>query len=168
MTEQVSIRCEGCGLVQFLTARAQCRRCKQPIYLAPKQETAAVVEPEPFKPLGWGWAKRAGGRVRSLRVKRGLSQRGLAALLGIPRTYLTKMENASLRPTLRNLKNVAAALNVGILDLILCDRELCERDILADPFLAELAAAGVNLHQPEWSLVVKEAMRLAENQRRTT
>ncbi len=162
MTEQVSICCEGCGLVQFLTARAQCRRCKQPIYLAPN------VEPEPFKPLGWGWAKRIGGRVRSLRVKRGLSQRRLAALLGITRTYLTRMENASLRPRLRSLKNVAAALNVGILDLILSDRELCERDILADPFLAELAAAGVNLHQPEWSLVVKEAMRLAENQRRTT
>jgi len=48
--------------------------------------------------------------VRDLRHVRNLSQRQLAARMGVPRTYISKIENGKAMPTLSSLDRLARAL----------------------------------------------------------
>ena len=75
-----------------------------------------------------------------LREYRGMSQRELARAVGLPRTWVSKIENHT-SPTLGSIARIAAALRVPIPALI--DADLCTEfltaDLLADPFIAEVA-----------------------------
>ena len=56
--------------------------------------------------------------IRSLRLRNGLSQRQLAGRMGVPRTYVSKIENEKATPTLSSLERLARALEVTVPDLL--------------------------------------------------
>lgn len=58
------------------------------------------------------------GRVRALRVERGLSQEGLAHEVGIDRTYQSQIERGVGNPSLRVLTSIAVALKVELHELL--------------------------------------------------
>lgn len=61
---------------------------------------------------------RLGQRIRELRLAQGMNQDEFAAAAGIHRTHPGKLENAQIDPQLSTLVKVAAALGVGVEELL--------------------------------------------------
>jgi transcriptional regulator with XRE-family HTH domain len=59
-----------------------------------------------------------GRKLRELRDQRHLTQQDMAAKAGVPRTYISRIENARLLPGPVMLRRIADALQVEILDLL--------------------------------------------------
>lgn len=62
--------------------------------------------------------KSFGDKVRQERVRKGLSQEGLADLAGVHRTYIGMIERAEKNITLENIEKIAKALNIDISELL--------------------------------------------------
>lgn len=135
------LRCEHCSLVQFRTINSLCRRCHKPL---------EIEEPEPLEPQLVTPAPPAGDEginvaraVRDIRASRSLSQRQLAERMGVPRTYISKIENGKAIPTLSSLERLADALAVDMCVLLRDARSRRHAEvhaIMSDPFLAEIAS----------------------------
>jgi len=161
------LRCDHCSLVQFRTANALCRRC---------HKCLEVEEPEPAAPLALVPPQEAqdglqvANAVRDLRHVRNLSQRQLATRMGVPRTYISKIENGKAMPTLSSLDRLARALRVDIAAL-LRDAKTRHSDeaavLTADPFLAEIAAYLSQLDSLQRSIFLNHVRELAAGHRRT-
>jgi transcriptional regulator with XRE-family HTH domain len=107
--------------------------------------------------------------VREIRRARHLSQRQLAGRMQVPRTYISKIENGKAIPTLSSLARLAAALGVDIRQLVRNARSRRDEEvasILADPWLAEIAASLPRLDSLHRSLVAGAAREMATSQRR--
>ena len=111
------LKCDHCKLVQFRTASSDaCRRCKKSLLPEqPKAAPAIALVPTPEA----GAAPKddtlqVASAVRDLRRVRNLSQRQLAGRMGVPRTYISKIENGKAMPTLSSLDRLARALQVDI------------------------------------------------------
>jgi transcriptional regulator with XRE-family HTH domain len=138
------VRCEHCTLVQYRTSNSLCRRCHKPLDI----EEPIVLGPQPVpSPSAIHGSAEAGlhvaGQVRDIRKARHLSQRQLASRMQVPRTYISKIENGKAIPTLGSLERLAEALEVDVSALVRDARSRREEEvaaILADPFLAEVAA----------------------------
>jgi transcriptional regulator with XRE-family HTH domain len=163
------LRCDHCNLVQFRTANAMCRRCHKNLEIEPPEP-----EPAPMLPSS-SEAENADGlqvaaAVRDLRHVRNLSQRQLAARMGVPRTYISKIENGKAMPTLSSLDRLAKALKVDMATL-LRDAKTRHRDeaavLTADPFLAEIAAYLSQLDSLQKSIFLNHVRELAAGRRRT-
>jgi transcriptional regulator with XRE-family HTH domain len=107
--------------------------------------------------------------IRSLRQRSGLSQRQLAMRMGVPRTYVSKIENEKATPTLSSLSRLADALEVTVPDLLReCgpsrDEEIHE--LLADPFLAELVEFTSKLNAMQLSSVLAQVRDMVMHPRR--
>lgn len=164
------LRCEHCTLVQFRTANSLCRRCHKPL---------EVEEPEPASSIsctGEGAAPEAENglqvaqSVRGIRRARGLSQRQLAARMGVPRTYISKIENAKAMPTLSSLDRLARALGVNVCVLLRDARSRRDEEvhaILGDPFLAEVASVVANLDSLQRSMFLNHVRDMAMGRRRS-
>ncbi len=59
-----------------------------------------------------------GKKVKEIRLKKGLSQAGLAKILGVHPTYISGIERGARNMALKNIERVAKALGVPIEDLI--------------------------------------------------
>ena len=59
-----------------------------------------------------------GRKLRELRDQRNLTQQDMAAKAGVPRTYISRIENARLLPGPVMLRRIAEALQLEILDLL--------------------------------------------------
>jgi transcriptional regulator with XRE-family HTH domain len=161
------LRCDHCSLVQFRTTNALCRRCHKCLEVE-------LAEPEPAKLAVVPQANEDGlqvaSAVRDLRHVRNLSQRQLAARMGVPRTYISKIENGKAMPTLSSLDRLARALKVDIASL-LRDANTRHRDeaavLTADPFLAEIAAYASQLDGLQRSIFLNHVRELAAGKRRT-
>ncbi len=161
------VRCDHCKLVQFRTTMDCCRRCKKSLLPEPPKAQPAialVAEPAPGeKPEGLSVATA----VRDLRHVRNLSQRQLAARMGVPRTYISKIENGKAMPTLSSLERLARALQVDISALLrdaATHRHQDETAVLtADPFLAELARYSAHLTSTQKSIFLNHVRELAQN-----
>jgi transcriptional regulator with XRE-family HTH domain len=70
-----------------------------------------------------------GAAVREQRQQRGLSQEALADLAGLQRTYLSEVETGRRNVTLVNIGRLAAALGVGVGELM----ATAERRLLPAP-----------------------------------
>src|SRR3974377_219895 len=111
------VRCDQCHLVQFKTVNNLCRRCRTSL---------DEDEPEPILTPCLAVPEAASDRsevqvaaaIRNLRQRAGLSQRQLALRMGVPRTYVSKIENEKATPTLSSLARLAAALEVSVPDLL--------------------------------------------------
>lgn len=64
--------------------------------------------------MGTKILEKFGGRVREERLRRGLSQEGLAEKAGVHRTYIGMIERAEKNITLTNIEKIAKALGVDI------------------------------------------------------
>jgi transcriptional regulator with XRE-family HTH domain len=63
-------------------------------------------------------AELFGARLREVRLKRGLSQQGLAARVGIPQTHVSAMEVGIKFPNLLTVLRLAVALECKVTDLV--------------------------------------------------
>jgi transcriptional regulator with XRE-family HTH domain len=164
------VRCEFCRMVQFRTSNSLCRKCHKPldveetIVLAPQLVTAPVVEAATEAGL------QVSVQVREIRRSRHLSQRQLAARMEVPRTYISKIENGKAIPTLGSLERLATALEINLSQLVrdsrsVRDEEVCA--ILADPFLAEIAALLPSLDSLQRTLFSGAVRDTAMGRRRT-
>src|ERR1700744_404202 len=153
------VRCDDCHLVQFKTTNNLCRRCRasldedepEPI-LVPAMP---MVEAEESSRSDVQVAKA----IRSLRQRSGLSQRQLAIRMGVPRTYVSKIENEKATPTLSSLARLAAALEVTVPDLLReCgpSREDEIADLMTDPFISELMEFTAKLNTMQLSSVLAQ------------
>jgi transcriptional regulator with XRE-family HTH domain len=163
------VRCEYCKLVQFRTINSLCRKCRHPLDFEESPRLPQLVTSQPV-----GCAADAGlqvaKQVRDIRRARHMSQRQLAGRMMVPRTYISKIENGKAIPTLGSLERLAAALGIHISQLVRDERSRRDEEIaaiLADPFLAEVAALLPHLnpvHRTLFSGAVRDA---AMGQRRS-
>jgi len=63
-------------------------------------------------------AELFGQRLREVRQKRGVSQRGLAEVAGMSLTYISNMEHGLKVPSLTTILRLAVALNCKVMDLV--------------------------------------------------
>jgi transcriptional regulator with XRE-family HTH domain len=165
--EREVLRCEHCKLVQFRTANDVCRKCKHSLLpdLPKVQPIALAPEPEAAEPQGI----QVASAVRDLRHVRNLSQRQLAARMNVPRTYISKIENAKAMPTLSSLDRLARALQVDI-SALLRDAPTRHKDeaavLLGDPFLAEIAKYTAHLNSTQKSIFLNHVRELAQGRAR--
>ena len=107
--------------------------------------------------------------IRSLRQRSGLSQRQLAMRMGVPRTYVSKIENEKATPTLSSLARLARALEVSVPDL-LCEcgpsRDDDVRQLLTDPFIVELMEFTSKLNTMQLSSVLAQVRDMVTHPRR--
>ena len=163
------LRCEACKLVQFRTASDTCRRCKKSLLPEPPKvqpSIALVLEATVDAPESGPQVATA---VRDLRHVRNLSQRQLAARMGVPRTYISKIENGKAMPTLSSLDRLARALQVDI-SALLRDAPTRHRDetavLLNDPFLAEVAKYTAHLTSTQKSIFLNHVRELSQSRNR--
>jgi transcriptional regulator with XRE-family HTH domain len=131
-------------LVQFRTMSDHCRRCSYPLPPVPRLDTApkngrlSLVSSNgsgtvPFsadaaqmastQPRGKTTRELTiGRRLRELREQRHLTQQDMAGRAGVPRTYISRIENARLLPGPLMLSRIAGALDVAILELLPANR----------------------------------------------
>ena len=163
------VRCEYCKLVQFRTSNSLCRKCHKPLDYEEQPRLPQLVSSQ-FSASPAEAGLQVAKQVRDIRRARHLSQRQLAGRMMVPRTYISKIENGKAIPTLSSLERLAAALGVHVSQLVRDERSRREEEvaaILADPFLAEVAALLPRLnpvHRTLFSGAVRDA---AMSQRRT-
>ncbi len=164
------VRCEHCTLVQYRTTNSLCRRCHKPLDI----EEPRVLGPQPVPTPPVQATAEAGlqvaGQVRDIRRARHLSQRQLAGRMQVPRTYISKIENGKAIPTLGSLERLAEALEVDVSQLVRDTRSRRDEEIaaiLADPFLAEIAALLPHLDSLQRTLFYGALRDKATGQRRT-
>ena len=165
------VRCDHCKLVQFRTTNNFCRRC---------HGSLDEDEPEPMlsTPLPQLMPVNGGGRghlnlaasIRSLRLRSGLSQRQLAGRMAVPRTYVSKIENEKATPTLSSLERLARALEVTVPDLLTGgerNRQEEVRDLMKDPFVAEMLPFVAQLNGMQMSSILAQVRDLTVRPRRS-
>lgn len=87
---------------------------------------------------------RLAGNLVALRRARGISQAQLAAQAGVPRSTIAHIETGAGNPSLHNLTRLAAALGVGI-DELLSERPTAVRLTAADAVARESRGVGVTV-----------------------
>lgn len=116
--DRETIRCPHCSLNQFFKAsRKSCLRCKREMRTEPVPPPVYVRQQAPAEPqveIG----VRVCLRIKVIRELKAMPQSELAAAMGCPRTYITKVENCSLVPTLGQLQRLATGLGVSLRDLV--------------------------------------------------
>lgn len=164
------VRCDFCSLVQYRTSNSLCRKCHRPLDIEePAPLTPQLVTTQPVAVTAEAGLQVA-GQVRDIRRARHLSQRQLAGRMQVPRTYISKIENGKAIPTLGSLERLAAALEVEISQLVRDARSRREEEIasiLADPFLAEIAALLPHLDSLHRTLIYGSVRDAATGRRRT-
>ena len=168
-TSREVTKCESCKLVQFRSAAETCKRCKKSLLPEqPKAQLTIVPTPDAVEKTGKDEIQVATA-VRDLRRVRNLSQRQLAARMGVPRTYISKIENAKAMPTLSSLDRLARALQVDI-SALLRDAPTRHKDetalLSADPFLAEIAKYAAHLDATQKSIFLNHVREIAQGRTR--
>ncbi|HSY12056.1 MAG TPA: helix-turn-helix domain-containing protein [Verrucomicrobiae bacterium] len=163
------VRCDDCHLVQFKTANNLCRRCRASLDEDEPEPILAPVLPMVEAEHTSRSEVQVAKAIRSLRQRSGLSQRQLALRMGVPRTYVSKIENEKATPTLSSLARLANALEVTVPDLLHeCgpSREEEIKDLLADPFIAELVEFTSKLNTMQLSSVLAQVRDMVMHPRR--
>jgi transcriptional regulator with XRE-family HTH domain len=163
------VRCDHCHLVQFRTSNNLCRKCRtsldedepEPIFAQPLPVMEAVSASRSEVQVAQA--------IRSLRLHHGLSQRQLALRMGVPRTYVSKIENEKATPTLSSLARLAEALTVSVSELLRACAPARQEEInelMSDPFIAEMAAFTKQLDDMQRTSVLAQIRDLVSHPRR--
>ena len=108
--------------------------------------------------------------IRQLRLRHGLSQRQLATRMAVPRTYVSKIENEKATPTLSSLERLARALEVSVPELLSGgerNRQEEVRELMQDPFVAELMPFLSSLNGMQMSSILTQVRDLTMRPRRS-
>jgi transcriptional regulator with XRE-family HTH domain len=107
--------------------------------------------------------------IRALRLRSGMSQRLLAQRMGVPRTYVSKIENEKACPTLSSLERLATALRVRVGDLLTTGRTTQDeiRELAQDEFIAELMPYMRKLTGVQWMSVLTQLREMSAMPRRS-
>ena len=90
-----------------------------------------------------------------------MTQHDMAGRAGVPRTYISRIENARLLPGPTMLQRIADALAVGILDLLPQNKNgIHPAESEPDPFWASLVSHFSQLRPDEMSLVVSHVRNM--------
>ena len=130
------VRCQQCRLVQYRTATDHCRRCAKPLpSLIPfgakdtgNEAPEGTVECDsgngemPTDRAGRNRCVSIGAKMKELREERQCTQIEMSSLLGIPRSYLSRIENSRLLPGPMMVAKFATALEVEISELLPLER----------------------------------------------
>ena len=104
-----------------------------------------------------------GRRLRELREQQNLTQQEMAGRAGVPRTYISRIENARLLPGPVMLHRIADALAVEILDLLPenrkngCSNGNNHDEMEQDPFWISFVGHFSRLGSEEMSRVLDRA-----------
>jgi ribosome-binding protein aMBF1 (putative translation factor) len=105
------IRCKGCQLRQFVTASGKCRKCGCWLKEAPRPIRIEVVAPRLPRHRVGGYD--VGRALAAVRHARGCSQEALAASIGVPRSYICKLERHHCNPNVESIERLARGLNIS-------------------------------------------------------
>lgn len=161
-TDREVIRCRSCGLVQYVAASGRCRKCHGTFDAEALAPAATLAPPTAAVPQP---AFSVAIPLKRTRLALGLSQLKLANRLGVPRTYISKMENGRCVPGMESIARLAEALGVSMADLVEDERgKRAKRvaELLADPFLAEIAEALPRIGRTERQMLLIEVEKLAD------
>ena len=165
------VRCDFCSLVQYRTTNSLCRKCRRPLDVEEPVAALPQLVPSPVVVQSTAEAGlQVAGQVREIRKARHLSQRQLAGRMQVPRTYISKIENGKAIPTLGSLERLAAALQVDVCQLVRDARSRRDDEVsavLADPFVAEIAALLPRLDSLQRTLFYGAVRDAAIGRRRT-
>jgi transcriptional regulator with XRE-family HTH domain len=163
------VRCEHCKLMQYRTSNSICRRCHKLVEAEEPPRLPQLVTSQAASASADSGLHVA-GQVREIRRARHMSQRQLAGRMQVPRTYISKIENGKAIPTLGSLDRLATALGVHVCQLVRDERSRRDEEvaaILADPFLAEIAALLPRLNSVHRALFSGAVRDRVMDQRRT-
>jgi transcriptional regulator with XRE-family HTH domain len=163
------VRCDHCHLVQFRTSNNLCRKCRTS--LDEDEPEPIFAQPSPVMvPVSASRSEvQVAQAIRSLRQHHGLSQRQLALRMGVPRTYVSKIENQKATPTLSSLARLAEALTVSVSELLRACAPARQEEInelMSDPFIAEMAAFTKQLDDMQRTSVLAQIRDLVSHPRR--
>jgi transcriptional regulator with XRE-family HTH domain len=163
------VRCDHCHLVQFRTSNNLCRKCRTS--LDEDEPEPIFAQPLPvMEPVSASRSEvQVAQAIRSLRLHHGLSQRQLALRMGVPRTYVSKIENEKATPTLSSLARLAEALTVSVSELLRAcapARQEEVKELMSDPFIAEMAAFTKQLDDMQRTSVLAQIRDLVSHPRR--
>jgi transcriptional regulator with XRE-family HTH domain len=163
------VRCDHCHLVQFRTVNNLCRKCRTSL----DEDEPEPILAHPLPVMAPETSSRSEVQVamaiRTLRQRSGLSQRQLALRMGVPRTYVSKIENQKATPTLSSLSRLAEALTVSVPELLnACSpsRQGEINELLSDPFIAELATFTKQLDPMQRTCVLAQIRDMVAHPRR--
>src|ERR1035441_7963858 len=120
VVDRETIKCAACRLVQYVTARRQCRKCGTPLDAPETVVAPPAVEstPQRFGPI-------IARRIRFFRHLHGMTQSQVAAVIGIARTKICFYESGGQEPTFDGrLKDIAQAFGVSRMAMIDADEFL--------------------------------------------
>jgi len=107
-------------------------------------------------------ARRIGNRIKSLRLKKRLSQFDLAEKAGIGISYISKIEQGSRLPSLKTSVRLAKALNVELFEIFNFRSRLLDKENPSKEYL-ELASLIDHLSNDEVTLFLGLARKLNRN-----
>jgi transcriptional regulator with XRE-family HTH domain len=171
------VRCRQCLLVQFRTLSDLCRRCEHPLAPPPRPDLGVSgalsdvrgrasdhlrfsAEHQSLHEKLHSRTRTAreltiGRKLRELRDQRCLTQQQMAVKAGVPRTYISRIENARLLPGPVMLRRISEALEVGILDLLPSNRNGNGQSFgEEDPYWTSLTGYFTQLRPLEMSMVL--------------
>lgn len=132
----------------------------------------ALPTPAPSHSNGNGHPQlQIASAIRTLRQRSGLSQRQLALRMQVPRTYVSKIENEKAMPTLSSLQRLARALQVRVPDLLNGGTRTQQdeiRELIADPFIAELIPYVSKLNAMQCSSILSQIRDMTTRLRKSS
>jgi DNA-binding XRE family transcriptional regulator len=106
-----------------------------------------------------------GRKLRELREERHLTQQEMAGKAGVPRTYISRIENARLLPGPVMLQRIAAALSVAILDLLPQNKVGAAPEFADDTYWTSFVSCFSQLRPADMAYVVSHVRGLLEEDR---
>jgi DNA-binding XRE family transcriptional regulator len=107
-----TVVCPVCQVSQFERGSGKCNRCQHLLGIA----YIELFISSPFASLNSQRLEavriEVGGLIRRLRSRRDMTQATLASLIGIHRTYLSRVESGQVVPPVITLIRIAGALGV--------------------------------------------------------
>jgi transcriptional regulator with XRE-family HTH domain len=161
------LRCNRCDLVQFATPKMFCRRCRQPYdweCAIEAEQTENSRNPEPI-PQTDSLRDRIAFNVLNLRQLNGFTQRDVGLRMGVPRTYVSKIEGRKVTPNLSSLDRLARVLGTSVVALVSMPADLEDEypsGIRRDPFLGQMSRFASKLIPTQRTRVLDCARRLIE------
>jgi transcriptional regulator with XRE-family HTH domain len=130
--EREILKCEKCTLVQYRTKSGCCRRCDREFDAAPQPQAEVPNGDQHMRAEDPQMKFNTSRTIRRFREKRRLTQRALALKMGVPRTYISKLENDGASPNLSSLEKLANAFGMSMPDLV--EKMAMENHTSVEPF----------------------------------